>query len=1727
MAANLPIRFQEVLQLTNLGINPQAIGFATLTMESEKFICIREQLGDGTNNVVIIDMENPSQLIRRPIQADAAIMNPKEQVLALKSGQQLQLFSIEHKKKLKNFLMNDQVVFWKWISVNTLALVTQTSVYHWSKEGTGDPVKVFDRHPELAASQIINYRTDSTQQWLCLIGISQKEGRIAGNMQLYSVEKNVSQSIEGHAACFANYTIPTATRPSTLFAFAMRTATAAKLLVLEVAKGDGPAFTKRAADIYFPPEAAADFPVSMQISEKYEVIYMITKFGYIHLFDLSTGTLIYRNRISSETIFVSAFQDSTEGIIGVNRKGQVLSVSIDENNIIPYIMSTLNNSELAMSMASKNNLPGAGDLFKVQFERLLSMGDYKGAATIAAQSPGDTLRSAATIQRFQALPAVPNQPSPLLTYFGVLLEKGKLNKIESLELCRPVLAQRKQLVEKWLQEDKLECSEQLGDEVKPHDLKLALSIYYRAGASDKVIACFAETGQYDKIVAYAKKSGYTPDFMFLLSRIMAINPEGAAQFAVQLVNNEGGALVDLNQVVDLLMSRNLVQQTTSLLLDVLKGNKPEEGPLQTRLLEINLMHAPQVADAIMGNAMFTYYNRQRIAQLCEKAGLFQRALEHYTEVADIKRVIMNTHAINPEFLVSYMGQLSAEDCLEILRDMLRINIRQNLQIVVSIAVKYVEQLTPESLIALFETFRSYEGLYFFLAQVCPNSTNQEVHFKYIEAAARIGQFKEVERMCRDSNHYDPVRTRDFLKEAKLPEQLPLIIVCDRFDFVADLTVYLYKNNFSKYIEAYVQKINPVNTPTVVGSLLDLDCPEDYVRNLVMSVRNLCPVEPLVDACEKRNRLKLLLPWLEARVQEGNIEPATHNALAKIYIDSNKNPEQFLVHNQFYDSKVVGKYCEKRDPYLAFVAYKRGLCDYELIEVTNKNGLFKNQARYLVERQDQELWAYVLNDNNEFKRSVIDQVVQTALPESKNPEEVSSTVKAFMTADLPNELIELLEKIVIEGHEFSGNRNLQNLLILTAIKADRTRVMDYVNRLDNYDAPDIANIAVGSELFEEAFVIFRKFKHHVSAISVLIDHINSIDRAREFAERVNEPEVYSKLGKAQLDRDLLKEAIESFIKANDPEFYHEVIGAAQRTDQYDELVKYLQMCRKKIKESTIESELIYAFAKTNRLADLEEFITSPNCAEIQSIGDRCYDQGLYEAAKLLFNNISNFGRLASCLVKLNQYSAAVDAARKANSTKVWKEVNLACVEAKEFRLAQICGLHIIIHGDELEELIRNYEERGHFEELVSLLESGLGLERAHVGMFTELAILYSKYKEEKLMEHLKLFYQRINIPKVIRACQSNQQWTELTFLYVHYDEHDNAILTMINHSEDAWEHAQFKEVIVKVANMDLFYKAVQFYIEEAPLQVNDLLTVLTSRIDHTRTVQLVRKLGHLPLIKPYLVAVQTNNVTAVNDALNELYVEEENFDTLRVSIDTYNNFDAIALAQKLEKHELLEFRRIAAYLYKKNNRWGQSVELSKKDSLYKDALQTAAESRENAIAEDLLKFFVDNGNHAAFAATLYTCYDLIRPDVALELAWRNKIVDFAFPYIIQYVRDLSTRVDDLEKGATGKTKEGEILDKKKAAAPEGFQQPPNPDAGLDGMYGVFPGMPGAPLAIMPPPAPGAYGQPGYGQPGFSQPGFAGQPGFAQPGFSQPGFAGQPAGSFSSTTSLGGWNQGGFP
>ncbi|KAG5521723.1 hypothetical protein RHGRI_034070 [Rhododendron griersonianum] len=264
-----------------------------------------------------------------------------------------------------------------------------------------------------------------------------------------------------------------------------------------------------------------------------------------------------------------------------------------------------------------------------------------------------------------------------------------------------------------------------------------------------------------------------------------------------------------------------------------------------------------------------------------------------------------------------------------------------------------------------------------------------------------------------------------------------------------------------------------------------------------------------------------------------------------------------------------------------------------------------------------------------------------------------------------------------------------------------------------DLSVVGEVAVEAQLYEDAFAIFKKFNLNVQQVNVLLDNISSIEWAVEFAFRVKEDAAWSQVAKAQLREGFVSEAIESFIRVDDATQFLDVVRAAQDADVYYDLVK-MKAC--------MSMQRLY----------LPLFLTGPSWLAHSS--------------------------------SFKQFQGAVDAARKANSSNKWKEVCFAFVDVEEFRLAQICGLNIIIQ----------------------------------------------------------------------------------------YDEFDNAATTIINQSPEAWDHMQFKDVAVKVDNVEQYYKAVHFYLEEHP----DLINA-----------------GPLLLVKPYMVAVQSNNVTAVNDALNEIYVED--------------------------------------------------------------------------------------------------------------------------------------------------------------------------------------------------------------------------------------------------------------
>lgn len=120
-------------------VQMQHITFNNTTMESEKFICVRET--GATNQLLVVEVGSNNPPARRPITADSAIMNPNRKIIALKAaaqvtggGNSLQVFDLDSKTKLKAYAMSENVVFWRWISPAKIGMVTATAVYHWDIE---------------------------------------------------------------------------------------------------------------------------------------------------------------------------------------------------------------------------------------------------------------------------------------------------------------------------------------------------------------------------------------------------------------------------------------------------------------------------------------------------------------------------------------------------------------------------------------------------------------------------------------------------------------------------------------------------------------------------------------------------------------------------------------------------------------------------------------------------------------------------------------------------------------------------------------------------------------------------------------------------------------------------------------------------------------------------------------------------------------------------------------------------------------------------------------------------------------------------------------------------------------------------------------------------------------------------------------------------------------------------------------------------------------------------------------------------------------------------------------------------------------------------------------------------------------------------------------------------------------------------------------------------------
>ncbi|GMR41309.1 hypothetical protein PMAYCL1PPCAC_11504, partial [Pristionchus mayeri] len=351
----LPINVKRLCRLQSVGFNHSQISHRNVKMESGKFIAYRGKSGT-TSQTIIIELDDLTSKTRLLTSFDSVIMHPRHHIFAMRSGKVISICDIITKAELKKHTLSEDVIFWKWIDELTVGIVTRTAVFHWSLAGDVAPVKIFKT--ELQGYKIIDYMASERRQWLQLTGVRKTDSEVY-KYQLYNTKRKESQLMDGFVACsaaFVHFTMEGNLSPSTLILSASaRRGMPGKLLVTELGSpidGNRP-YPKVEVDV----PCSAEFPddtIYVQTSPRQGIVHLITKHGFIHIFDLESGMIIYSKQICLENIAITTV-NANDSIVGITRSGEVIRVSLNEQTMIEHLRRTMPN--LATKLSRRWNIP--------------------------------------------------------------------------------------------------------------------------------------------------------------------------------------------------------------------------------------------------------------------------------------------------------------------------------------------------------------------------------------------------------------------------------------------------------------------------------------------------------------------------------------------------------------------------------------------------------------------------------------------------------------------------------------------------------------------------------------------------------------------------------------------------------------------------------------------------------------------------------------------------------------------------------------------------------------------------------------------------------------------------------------------------------------------------------------------------------------------------------------------------------------------------------------------------------------------------------------------------------------------------------------------------------------------------------------------------------------------------------------------------------------------------
>ncbi|KRZ70442.1 Clathrin heavy chain 1 [Trichinella papuae] len=465
-----PIKILCQFKLGDLGIDESKVDFSTVSLQSDKYVCFRDEHDYFTSLYVVYGEKYTEVCYLKNLKTcKFALMNPSLKIIAIIGKQNLEIWDLQTKTPRRYFdIINNPLIFYKWIDINNILILTyEGMLLSWNIENN-EVKHMFKLKYNFYNCEISDILIDSRCEWFLIIEphitkasiffhlfFKKKIGmKLSSMMLLCNIHQQKTELYSAVTACFLHFKPNANAEPCTLLCILRCDSFYNCVIQIENLSKHGCSFVKKAISFSFPHGRRDDFPVAMQANDKYGILFVMTSYGYLHVFDVNESICLYEGIFTNSPI-VSSTAYMHSGIVCVNDKGHILTAVVDEKEIISCLCIALKNKSTVLKFARRCNFPGAEGLFACEFWELCNNGEYYKAAELAAIIHMDALATEKIIEHLQTVKMEKGERNPVFLYFKRRLENGQLNDFESFKLCELVLQRkRKNLVKNWMKANK-------------------------------------------------------------------------------------------------------------------------------------------------------------------------------------------------------------------------------------------------------------------------------------------------------------------------------------------------------------------------------------------------------------------------------------------------------------------------------------------------------------------------------------------------------------------------------------------------------------------------------------------------------------------------------------------------------------------------------------------------------------------------------------------------------------------------------------------------------------------------------------------------------------------------------------------------------------------------------------------------------------------------------------------------------------------------------------------------------------------------------------------------------------------------------------------------------------------------------------------------------------------------------------------------------------------------